>query len=770
MTRTCRLALQALVSSLLSAVVWGQSSLPAQPAGDPRVRYDGHRLVLVELRTDADIQTMLSISTDSWADAWGIGTVPFRVPPERLADLNASGLSYTILHDNIQELIDAEAASRGSRGGWFDDYHPYTEVNAYLDTLVALRPDLALKINLGTSLEGRSIYGIRITGPDGPLGKPALLYNGCQHAREWVAVMVPMYIADRLIRTYDTDAVVRAMLADAVVYVVPIVNPDGYVYAWGSDRMWRKNRRNNGDGSFGVDNNRNWGYQWGGAGSSGNGFEETYRGTAPFSEPETQRMRDFVLAHGELVGHIDFHSYGQLVMSPWGYTVGEPSEPDRTLFRDINSLMEAEIEHVHGQEYVSGPIGSTLYLAAGNAVDWVYGGAGVLSWTIELRPNGTPGFLLPADEIIPTAEENWAAIVALGQATVGGVIVSFPNGTPSYVPADEATTIAVQIDEYSASVPAGQALLFSRVGNAAFTSAPLSPQGGGQYSGTLPATPCGETLEFYIQVLPTSGILVHEPPGAPDEPFSLPALQTVLVDSMEADSGWTVGAAGDDATTGLWNRMDPEATAAQPGDDATVNGAQCWVTDGRAGSGVGTYDVDGGQTTLTSPTFDLSGASDPYIQYARWYSNDQGGAPNADVFVVDISFDNGASWTNVETVGPSGPDTVGGWRTHSFRVADFGAPTAGVRLRFIASDEGSGSIIEAAIDELVLTDACAPSCLTDLDGSGTTDLGDLSLLLAAYGACVGDGAYNAAADFDASGCIDLGDLSTLLAEYGLPCE
>ena len=118
-----------------------------------------------------------------------------------------------------------------------------------------------------------------------------------------------------------------------------------------------------------------------------------------------------------------------------------------------------------------------------------------------------------------------------------------------------------------------------------------------------------------------------------------------------------------------------------------------------------------GRTTLISPALDLSGEDDPSLGYWRWYSNDKGSSPGADVFTVDVSNDGGSSWTNVETVGPTGPDTVGGWIYHNFRVADFVTPSADVRLRFIAADEDNGSIVEAAVDDVTVVD-CA-DCLAE---------------------------------------------------------
>src|SRR4029450_12339336 len=113
--------------------------------------------------------------------------------------------------------------------------------------------------------------------------------NGCQHAREWIAVMTPMYVADALVREYGRDARITAALDRVDFYIVPVTNPDGFEFTYTpppvGDRMWRKNRRNNGNGSFGVDLNRNWSVDWGGPNSTSTSpSSETYIGTGPFSE------------------------------------------------------------------------------------------------------------------------------------------------------------------------------------------------------------------------------------------------------------------------------------------------------------------------------------------------------------------------------------------------------------------------------------------------------------------------------------------------------
>jgi hypothetical protein len=174
--------------------------------------------------------------------------------------------------------------------------------------------------------------------------------------------------------------------------------------------MWRKNRRNNGNGSFGVDLNRNYGYKWGGSGSSGDTWSETYRGPAPFSEPETQAVRDF-LQQTTPKALVTYHSYSQLVLYSWGYTY-DPA-PDATLLHSLAVAMADSIRTIHGKSY-SPQQASNLYLASGDTTDWLYGLFSVPAFTIELRPRSSrPGFELPESEIQPTFQENLPAALYL---------------------------------------------------------------------------------------------------------------------------------------------------------------------------------------------------------------------------------------------------------------------------------------------------------------------------------------------------------------------
>jgi carboxypeptidase T len=232
---------------------------------------------------------------------------------------------------------------------------------------------------------------------------------GCHHAREWIAVEVPFLLAKELVERAD-EAPIAGWLESGEIWVAPMVNPDGHEHSRTEARLWRKNRRRNADGSFGVDPNRNYGYMWGTLDiptSSHVPSDETYVGPRAFSEPETQAVRDLVGCE-RFAGVITYHSYSQLILYPWGYTEKPiPDEQHREQMVGMAGEMHDLIEAVHGKVYVPQP-SSELYPTAGDTTDWTYGTYGIPSFTIELRPRTFEegGFILPADQIMPTWEEN----------------------------------------------------------------------------------------------------------------------------------------------------------------------------------------------------------------------------------------------------------------------------------------------------------------------------------------------------------------------------
>jgi len=282
----------------------------------------------------------------------------------------------------------------------------------------------------------------------------------------------------------------------------------------------------------------------------------------------------------------------------------------------------------------------------------------------------------------------------------------YPSGKPDLLDPD-GDSLEVEIAEQGGGVlDVATAKLHYNAGEG-FVEVDLTPIAGNLFDATFPELPCGRAASYFFTAKTDNNITWRDPPTAPSDVYTaFVALdQTVsLLDEMEADTGWFPGAIGDTATTGIWVRVDPNGTAAQPEDDHTASGTRCWVTgQGAPGGGLGSNDVDGGRTTLTSPMLDLTGISNPQISYWRWYSNTAGASPNADVFRVDISADDGVNWAGVEIVGPSGSGTSGGWFFHGFSPEDFIPLTSTVRMRFIAEDSGSGSIVEAAIDDFMVS-------------------------------------------------------------------
>jgi len=321
------------------------------------------------------------------------------------------------------------------------------------------------------------------------------------------------------------------------------------------------------------------------------------------------------------------------------------------------------------------------------------------------------------------------------------ILITFPNGRPEFVDPAGGTALTVAVAPGSDSAVSGSGRLFVVIaGNT--TELPLIETSPGTHEGSFPPAPCGATVDWYVTFDLTGGGTQSSPSGAPAETYQAQAwlVTAVLNEDFETDSGWTAGAPGDNATTGLWVRVDPNGTAAQPEDDHTpAPGVTCWVTgQGSAGGSLGENDVDGGTTTLVSPVFDMSSLSNPLVRYWRWYSNDTGAAPNSDVFVIDVSNDGGGNWINVETIGPAGPGTGGGWIEHEFFVSDVIAPTAQMRVRFVASDLGSGSIVEAAVDDFGVFDYQCDCGATNYCTSTPNSSGLPGLIAAGGSFVVGD--------------------------------
>ncbi len=320
-------------------------------------------------------------------------------------------------------------------------YHNYAEQNAVVDSTIAAYPALIRRQSIGASYEGRQLTTVKISDNVATdENEPEVLFTCQQHAREHLTPEMCLYIITELTSKYATDATIRTLVDTREVWVVVSMNPDGSEYdiATGSYRSWRKNRQpNSGSSAVGTDLNRNWGYQWGCCGgSSGSTSSETYRGPSAFSAPETQRVRDFVTSRvvggvQQIKTNIDFHTYSQLVLWPYGYTYNNTAPgltaTDEAAFRTLGQSMAATNGYTPEQA-------SDLYITDGDINDWLWGVHKIFSYTFEMYPSsaGGGGFY-PPDEVIATqTSRNRAAVIQLLNASdcVYEVIGQTCDGTP----------------------------------------------------------------------------------------------------------------------------------------------------------------------------------------------------------------------------------------------------------------------------------------------------------------------------------------------------
>jgi len=351
---------------------------------------------------------------DFWTEPRSLPSfVDVRVTPEQISwfeeELSKRGLSYRVLIDNVQELIERQL-TRSPNDDFYSHYHTYDEVRSWIINLPFQYPHLATVVPISQSYENRQLLAVKVTSLKSS-NKPAIWFDGGIHAREWISVAATVYILGNMLNDYNNDTTITLLLDNLEIWVLPMFNPDGYAYTFSDDRMWRKTRSPNaGITCIGTDPNRNWDYEWGGEGVSTDPCNEAYLGPEAFSEVEVKTVGMYLKnSTGQFRGYINFHSYGQLWMSPWGYTEDLPK--DYQIQNTLSGRCSAAIAAVYGTEYQYGPIATTIYPASGSSADYTYGVANIVySYGVELRDTGDYGFLLPEDQIVPSGIETYAAI------------------------------------------------------------------------------------------------------------------------------------------------------------------------------------------------------------------------------------------------------------------------------------------------------------------------------------------------------------------------
>ncbi|XP_018421811.1 PREDICTED: carboxypeptidase A1-like isoform X2 [Nanorana parkeri] len=411
------LVLLALVAAVYSAGDFsGQQVLRILPVSEGEVN-------LVR-----DLENFENLQVDFWMEPSKPNRfIDIRVPFYNLQDvkvyLESNNIKYSVMIQDLQYFLNAEERemkrsravenSRSTDTFNYAAYHTFDSINNFIDTLVAENPNLVSKIRIGSSYEGRPLNVLKFsTGAN----RPAFWIDFGIHSREWVTQATGVWTAKKIVSDYGKDASLTATLNKLDIYLEIVTNPDGYVYTHTRDRMWRKTRSpNTGSTCVGTDPNRNWDAGFGGGGSSNNPCTETYRGRAAHSEPEVKAIVDFVNSHGNIKGFVSIHSYSQMLLYPYGYTTA--TIPNQAELNTVSRNAINALASLYGTSYTYGSIISTIYQASGGTIDWTYNRGIKHSYSFELRDTGRYGFALPANQIIPTAQETWLALTKLIEHT-----------------------------------------------------------------------------------------------------------------------------------------------------------------------------------------------------------------------------------------------------------------------------------------------------------------------------------------------------------------
>ncbi|GAB1317997.1 hypothetical protein MFIFM68171_08207 [Madurella fahalii] len=407
---------------LASSVLLGLSSAAAVQSQE-RKSYGGYKVFRLSVEQDvAKVNNIIGkLGLTTWKGAPRAGAAAdIVVPPSEVAAFEAeiSGMNAITMHEDLGASIAEEStfstyAAGSANATWFNSYHSYNDHLQFLRDLQALYPTQSEVVTSGNSLNGRPITGIHFWGSSGK-GKPAVVFHGTVHAREWITTMVVEYLAYNLLTNSDTPEV-QGFLNKYDFMFFPVVNPDGFVYSQTNDRMWRKNRQTvSGSSCVGHDINRNWPYQWSiSGGASTSPCAQDFRGRREGDAPETAALSSWlrtIRANQGLKLYIDWHSYSQLFMTPYGYSCTALHSRNEEL-QSLARGAAAAIRAVHGTSFTTGPICSTIYRVSGGSTDYAIDVAGAdYSFAAELRDTGNYGFVLPANQIVPSGEEAYAGV------------------------------------------------------------------------------------------------------------------------------------------------------------------------------------------------------------------------------------------------------------------------------------------------------------------------------------------------------------------------
>ena len=563
-----------------------------------------------------------------------------------LLRISNAGYRYDILIDDVAEHYRTQAATGNSRImtaadcdmaipqyaqpvnfslGSYAGYFTYQEMLDNLDSMASKYPNLiTIKQALpgGTTHEGNQVYYVKISdNPVNDESEPEMLYTSVHHAREPGGMSQLIFYMWYLLENYTSDTEIAAIINNTEMFFVPCVNPDGYMFNELTDPsgggMWRKNRRDNLDGSFGVDLNRNYGYNWGydDDGSSPDPSGETYRGDVAFSEPETQLIRDFTNSRTFGIA-VNYHTYGNLLIYPWGYEYSIYT-PDSAVFATYGNLLTTY------NGYTYGTADQTVgYITNGSSDDWMYGEQATKPKIFSMTPECGDeqfGFWPPSSEILPLCQntmfQNLTAALLTGKyAIVEEKSPEWVNNGGGYLQFELQQLGLDTTGTYTITVTALTPNIVA-VGNA-FSQGNLSLlqtiQDSVSYALTSPMTH-GDTISFLLSI--DNGVYVRNDTivkyfGPTTIPFA---------SDCNTTSGWNSGQWG----TSNVIYYSPSAS----------------ITD----SPLGDYDDNEFKICQITNPVNLTNAVKATLSfYARWATE-----PNFDYVQVQASDNGGTSWTSL---------------------------------------------------------------------------------------------------------------------------
>jgi len=601
---------------------------------------ESYKLVRISLNQSQNIESLQQLQLDFEGSVHKENTfIEIVVNDKDLKKLQDNAYSYEILIEDLSAYYESRLEKRSGEGfgyGSMGGYYTFAEVESQLDSMSQQYPQLiTVKSSIGLSLENRHIWAIKISdNPNVQENEPEVLYTALHHAREPQSMMTILYYMWYLLENYGIDEEATHLVNNRQIWFVPVVNPDGYVYNQTTNPNgggnWRKNRRNNNDGTYGVDLNRNYGYNWGynNSGSSPYTNDETYRGISAFSEPETQVIRNFC-NQNNFNNALNYHTYSNLLIMPWGYE--NFYTPDSSSFLTYAQTMT----QFNGYEY--GTAGEILYNVNGDANDWMYGEQSTKPKILAMTPevgSSSDGFWPATSRIIPLAEENLFPNIYFTHVAGGyNSIVShyFQNDFNGYQDPGETVDLIFEVMnigldaseafdvEFSCSNP--EITLFNPLINFATLFS--------QNSVTNSTSPVSVQISSNLQ--PGDNITLQYE-------ININGL-TACTDSIQFKIGTPALLFSDDAEQGLSNFG---------GQWAITNSSSHSPTNSFTDSPSGIY-PNNNTASMTSVPIDLTGTSAAVLNYwTKWEIES-----SWDFATIEISTNNGSSWQYLRAPGMS---------------------------------------------------------------------------------------------------------------------